>query len=298
MRQETKRNIKDLAKFGYVIIAIALFLALRYVYLSYSLDSHVPECEKFVPDEIPLDNPNHVDEDKTYHEEKLNFSEKKRISWRRYGFRRKIEIKQKTIFRQELLENSGMNNIFYGVYRDSELKEPIEEISMKYQLEVAGAKELNEPLDKYPDYVPYLTTVLEPGTYYMAIYSTDPSEGQTVIYQSRKAVVDTDLSLKADKRGYFFSSGKDQKTYFRIYVAEPGALKVDGSFGTKILYDIWLCSADKDTISKATLISHDKEEGLSKMRVIVPKEGVYYLQVSPQTDKIFCHPYEIRYIVE
>lgn len=290
-------NKRDLAKLGFAIIAIALFFALRYLYLSYSIDDHVPECEKLAPREVPLDSPNHVDQEKTYHQEKLNFSGKKRISWRRYGFRRKIEVKQRTILTQGIVESTELEHIFYGVYKDSRLREPVGEVSMKYIMKASNALELGASEEDYPGYGPYHTVVLNPGTYYLAVYSTDPTEAKTIVYESREALVDTELTLEEGKRSYFFSSGKDQKTYFCINVTVPGVLKIDGSYGA-ILYDIQLCDMSKNPISEATLVSHASENSLRKTRITILKEGTYYLQVSPQTEQILSWPYEIRYTQE
>lgn len=63
---------------------------------------------------------------------------------------------------------------------------------------------MGAPFDDYPDYEPHINTVLEPVTYSLAVYSAEPDEKNTVLHESRKAVVKTDMSLEGGKWNLFF----------------------------------------------------------------------------------------------
>lgn len=289
-------NKRDLTIIGCILIAIALFFALRYVYLSYSIDNQVPECEDLVPLDSPLALPNYRPEE-AYKEKEIDFSEKKRIGWRKYGFRRKIEVKEKTIIAQGIVEDLALENVYYGIYKDAKLKRPIAEVSLKDMLEASTDIEMGASIEDYPDYVPYYEIVLEPGAYYLATYSTDPADKSLALYESRKAVVDTDLSLNEGKWGFFFSTGKDQKTYFQIKVTKPGVLSVERDFW-KVTYDVWLCNAKKEPISQAVLNPLHPKKVRQKAQVNVSEAGTYYLQVSPSNKEPSSWACEIRYTQE
>lgn len=290
-------NKKYSAKKKYGVIAViliaVLFLAFRYVYLPFSVDKLVSQCEALAPLESPqmLSNDRSAKFDKYT---KLDFNDKKRIDYGKYGFRKKIELKEKTIIAQGVSEDLQLEDLFYGIYTDSELKSPVFEVSMEKMLEASHDIEMGASIEDYPDYAPYQERVLEPGTYYLAAYSTNPREKNTALYECRQGVVNTELSLKEGVWGFFFSTGRAQKTYFKIHVAEPGMISVERDFW-KVTYDIRLCDADKKPLKKAELNPKNLKKGRQKAQVVVPKAGTYYLQVSTEDSKPSCWAKEIRY---
>lgn len=291
----SRENKRDLLKIGCAIIAIALFFALRYVYLSYSIDNQVPQCKELSPRTRPLAPAKDLSEGTLEIEEKLDFSQKKRIGWKKYGFRKKIEVKQNTIFYQGIVENLGQEHLFYGVYKDSQLKKIVAEVSMKYFLEASAAIEMGAPEEDYPDYGPGHTVALKPGTYYLAVYSTAPTEKQTILFESWQANMDTELTLTAGKWGYFFSAGNGHKTYFRINVEEATSLTVDDG-QNKLPYSVWLCDVQKKPISKAILSPLNASDKVrQKTLITVPEPGTYYLCIEDNYEKPRIWPLNIRY---
>lgn len=294
MERQEKRYAAKI-KYGViaVVIIVALFLAYSYIYLPFSIDKHVPECEKLVPLDSPPKLPNdrsaEVDTDR-----ELDFNEKGRIAYGKYGFRRKIELKEKTIIAQGVVEDLQLKDLFYGIYTDPKLNDPVLEVSMVKMLKASHDIEMGAPIEDYPDYAPYHEIVLEPGTYYLAVYSTNPREKNIAMYECRQGVVVTDLALKEREWGFFFSTGKEQKTYFKIYVAEPGTISVERDFW-KVTYDIWLCDANKEPLISAVLTSEKPKKEHQKAQITVPKAGIYYLQISTENPKPSCWAYEVRY---
>lgn len=253
----------------------------------------IPECEEL----MPLDSPATLADkrpEEIYEGKKLDFVNKSRIGYGKYGFRRKIDIMEKTIISQEVIEDLQLKNIVYGIYKDSLLNKPVAEVNMADNLKASQAIEMGAPFDEYPYYAPQLNIVLESGTYYLAVYSTDPNEKNTALYESRKAVVHTEIPLEEGKWGFFFSTGKDQKTYFKINVKKPGSINVERDFW-KFTYKIRLCNADKEPVAEAVLIPAEPGKQRQKAQITVPDAGTYYLQVSTDNPDPSCWAYELRY---
>lgn len=163
---------------------------------------------------------------------------------------------------------------------------------MERVLQNEHASELGKP-KPYPESFPYIDVALEPGTYYLAVYSTNAHEDCTVLYESRQAAVDTELELVEEQWGFFFSTGPEQKTYFKIYVPAAGTIYVDRDFW-RVTYVVQLCDANKRVIQKSTLEPPGTKSGHQKAKLTVPAAGEYYLQISYNSPPS-SYPNEVRY---
>lgn len=292
--------MKNINKHGstkgrYALIALLavffLFLISIFAYQSLTEKPQVSECEQLMPADSPLMLPNERGEANLPAEE-LDFQQKERIAYGKYGFRKELKVEKTTIVSQEVSEDSALKDVYFGIYHDSNLVDPVAEISMGKVLKNAHASEVGEP-EPYPDVLPFIDAVLEPGAYYLAVYSIRSQEDCIAIYESRQAAVATELELTEDQWGLFFSTGPEQKTYFKINVPAAGNIYVDRDFW-RVTYDIQLCDADKKPIKTATLEPPGKEQGHQKAKLSIPASGVYYLQVSYDAPPS-AYANEIRY---
>lgn len=276
-----------------ILIAILLYFMYRYVIpdVYYAvIHKTKTECETLIPMERPMVTSREWDlmNDKI---PKLRFTTKERICLGKYGFRKEFEVTKRTNFAQEVIESSGLDKVHFGIYCDEFLKEPIKEISLDQVLEASFKSELNRPYEE----VEYRVDVtLEPGIYYIGVYSTDPREQHTVSYESWQAVVESEIELEEGKWGLFLSTGDKDKTYCKMNITKPGKIYADEGYGY-ISYDIKLCDDNKKIIAEPILDPPGKTTRHQKAIFDIPKAGIYYLQVISGNPKPSVAPNEIRY---
>lgn len=253
----------------------------RYVY------SNISECEALTPQEAPLIRDEYSPTGGKINV-KLDFSKKENLALGKYGFRKTLEITEPTILEQEVLLASWEKNIF-GIFTDPELNKPLKRVSVGEQLRIENAIEMGASMEEYSDRPDYIAIVLEPGTYYLAAYSTDEKDSKTAVYQSRIASIETEYILQEGEWKYFFDAGKGQKTYFSIHVDEPATLEVEREQNI-FNYDVILCDSEKKPIRKAVVLSNKP-----KTKIEVSQAGDYFLEVSTGADEPTCWSYGIRY---
>ena len=292
----TDGNKKANTKKRMILIALLLFAAIciiriAYDYIAFS-GREVSECDQLIPWDAPRIHP---DERGLMLEpvQELDFAERERIMYGKYGFRRKIELKEKTIVEQHISADYYNEDLFFGIYRDALLNEEIEEICVKKGLENSSASELGLP-EPYPGYSEFVEVILEPGTYYLGVYSTNPREDCTAVYESRWATVDTELPLKEGEWSYFFSAGGDNYVYFRIEEEKAGLITIERDFYS-FDYDVWLCDAEKKPICKAEPDPDSGKKSFRRSMVRLPKAGTYYLRVSTDSRRLSAWANEILY---
>ncbi len=283
----TKAKYTSIAFFA----IFSLFLIGVFVYQLLIEKPQISQCEQLIPADSPLMLPDERGAVNLPAEE-LDFRQKEHIAYGKYGFRREFKVEKTTIVSQAVSEDSSLKDVCFGIYHDSNLSNPVVEVRMGEVLENVHAVEVGKP-EPYPDVLPFIDAVLDSGTYYLAVYSTSSREDCTAVYESRQAVVDTELELAEGQWGFFFSTGPEQKTYFKIKTSAGGTIYVDRDFW-RVTYDIQLCSADKQVIQKADLEPPGKEKGHQKAKLLVPASGIYYLQVSYDAP-VSSYANEIRY---
>lgn len=259
------------------------------------LDKDIPECELIAPHERPVQGYREFPE-KSYDEvfdisSPIDFSEKKHISKGKFGFRKKLVIEKQSIVTQYIPEDIEFKNIHYGIYKDNKLIEPIKEVKMKDVLDVILDIENGASLE-YPE---PLAVVLEPGTYYMGVYTTNSEDVFDISspkFESWKAVIDTELNLEENKWGYFFSADNKQKTFFKIQIPKAGIIKIKGDVNAEIS----LCNDRKDVIEKTMMkpVKNEKHK-IPRANIEVSEAGTYYLQIITTDEKPIYEAAGVRY---
>lgn len=256
-----------------ILIFISVLLAVGAVYLAYvlyqdaSVSSPAADSEKLEPSSAKSG-----DSERT-----ISFAAKQKISFKKYGFRRELVVEKPTMLFQFVEDDLGMEHVRFGVYRDAALSSPVDEADIGYNLRAWWDFEEGGDLDDYPEYKPDLTTFLEPGTYYIGIYTTDATDTFTVEYHSLYSPVEEEIVLEEGKSAAFFGDGNEE-TFFRIDVPGVGAVTVDThGFAGKL----WLCDADKKEISDAVEVGAEwKRSDERKLRFDIKSEGSYYLKLT------------------
>lgn len=103
-------------------------------------------------------------------EVRLDLSQKNLLSLTKYGFRKKITVKGRIYINLSLqIDATPYNGVNYGIYRDKDLNNPIDEIDLQQQIRRERASDNGIDVEK-PRYG--LETELDPGEYYVAVYTT------------------------------------------------------------------------------------------------------------------------------
>lgn len=115
-----------------------------------------------------------LSEDRGDQGEVFSLTEKAIISKGKYGFRKTLIFKEPVTITQELVADVNLYDspIYYGIYRDKGLRDAIVEVDLKASLHADAAIEEGGDVEDYPEYIPVLRTNLEPGKYYVGIYTT------------------------------------------------------------------------------------------------------------------------------
>ena len=145
----------------------------------------------------------------------ISLRDKAVIERGKYGFRKKIKVESPMIVSQYLYEDYGLKNIWYGIYKDRKLTQPVKEIDMGYVMNSLAEIEEGAKEEDYPNFSLGHYTLLEPGTYYLGLYTSDFWDYSQVKFVSR------------------FSP------YEKVIKVEPGQ-SYDWSFLEKTKGEIWL----------------------------------------------------------
>ncbi len=151
----------------------------------------------------------------------------------KFGFRKRIVIKESSVLAVSL-EQSGIGPVpkgcRYGVYRDIRLNDPLDEIDFEYAAKMENDLEehsVKNPEQKYPKYRQLIQLRLEPGTYYIAFFSDDPSADGYVLYCSTYRVLPEDLRLNPGEYKLFYADQDHREFLFPFSVKKAGTLEVD-----------------------------------------------------------------------
>lgn len=254
-----------------VIVCLSVLLAIGAVYLAYVLyqDASVAgpaaDSTRLMP----------VSAEKGSGEKMISFAGKQKIAFKKYGFRSKLVIEEPTVVYQYVAEELGMEHVRFGIYRDAALKSPVSEADVGYNLKAWWDLEEGGDLKDYPDYKPDLRTFLEPGTYYVGLYTTETADEFTAAYSSVFSAVKKELQLEEGKSAAFFGDGNEE-TFFRIDVPDAGTITVDThGFAGKLC----LCDAEKKEISDAAEAKWEKGDP-REISFNVKTKGIYYLKLA------------------
>jgi len=91
----------------------------------------------------------------------------------KYGFRQKIIVERPTIVSQYIAEDDGLRDVRYGIYEDKALTVPVKELDMDYIMDAYFKIEEGAAEEDFPDFSLGHYTLLNPGTYYAGLYTSD-----------------------------------------------------------------------------------------------------------------------------
>ncbi len=224
----------------------------------------------------------------------IDFTEKERISLGvlgfrgKYGFRKELVIEEPAAFSMGISPESGMEYIHFGIYRDKDLTDPIDEADAGYNYNANWHMEEGADLSDYPDYKTSLFALLQPGTYYAAVYSTSPFEDKLVYaYESWYDVLDSDLTLEEGQYQYFYAEpGKEYEFPFTVADNDEILLETAGIAGTLTLYD-----TDGETEIETLDIDAEQPYKESKKSFTFEKGGTYCFRLTDYPREQFREHY-------
>lgn len=199
-----------------VLGLIALIVITIYSIKILSMSFDVPECDKLTP--IPAEGTSSPDI------MRLNFNEKTVITFGKYGFRKKIVVEEPCIIIQDA-SGPKTDHAYFGIFEDEELNNPIEIVDFTW-LYKDGAFEEGEmdekPYDENRDGI----IVLQPGTYYAAIYSTSPFDDFEALYASSYCPLNLNVTMEEGKTVNFYCIKDDQVNTLKIQADREGRIRI------------------------------------------------------------------------
>ena len=278
------KNRKILTNILIVLIVIVSVMGIIFAVNSKQEMSGCKEPE----DSIRL-TPNNEADRQSYEdgEVKLNFQEKQQLTKStipgKFGFRRELIIEKPTAFMQHMPVDSNMENIRFGIYKDKTLEEPIEEADAGYNFNASWHMEEGAELSEYPEYKTNIQVILQPGTYYAAVHTTDKSDEGVFLYSSWYDVLDSDLTLEAEKYQYFYAEpGKEYEFPFTVDDNSEIVLETAGIAGRLNLYD-----TDGKTVLETLQIDANQPYKESKKLFSFEKGGTYCFRLTDYPQELY-----------
>ncbi len=271
--------LKKVIKGSVVLIVIMTVL---YFGTGQHISDETPDCELMKP--LPAETLAHFRE--------LDFSDKTRLSPNKFGFRKKLVIREDSIVTQEVGGPSKANS-YYGIYRDEELKDPVEVVDFTWLYrdgDFEEGKTETVPYDEKKDGI----IVLEPGTYYAAVYTESLFEDFTASYLSYICPLNERSELNENEVKKFYVIKEDQKNTFEIKSNKKGKVRIKTNIfnqGTVSIYDeniVLLCKkSGRKTSDKPVTAVFPVGKGES-----------YYVEIENgeiSTDAFEMYLYKIQY---
>lgn len=217
----------------------------------------------------------------------LDFSQKKLISPRGYGFKKKVVFDKKTVFQMEFLIEADMYNkgFVYGIYRDELLQNPVRENYTQEEFDEEIADEKGKP---YEPYEYGIEVIVEPGTYYIAGFATDKEYSSKVHFHTSYGYICDEYDIEFNRTYRYFKHYTGGDTYFKFAANKNSKIKVTAS-GDYIV----LCDADKNEISERVYAVDAGETTKILTEFEVNNGKTYYIKA--YNEKCSCLPYEILY---
>ena len=278
------KNRKILTNILIVLIVIVSVMGIIFAVNSKQEMSGCKEPE----DSIRL-TPNNEADRQSYEdgEVKLNFQEKQQQTKStipgKFGFRRELIIEKPTAFMQHMPVDSNMENIRFGIYKDKTLEEPIEEADAGYNFNASWHMEEGAELSEYPEYKTNIQVILQPGTYYAAVHTTDKSDEGVFLYSSWYDVLESDLTLETGEYQYFYAEpGKEYEFPFTVDDNSEIVLETAGIAGTLKLYD-----TDGKTVLETLQIDANQPYKESKKLFSFEKGGTYCFRLTDYPQELY-----------
>lgn len=166
-----------------------------------------------------------VDARKTPAEENvmLAFHDKTKISDDKFGFRKKIVFDKPVILSQYMEENLFF--FYYGLYRDKQLTKPVIEVDTEYNIHASAQMEEGASESEFPEYKEGYTIKVDPGTYYLGVYTKDPGLTEGVSYKCESAPYHKEIFLHPGKAGTYTLLNASDSVLCKI-IPTSGKIKV------------------------------------------------------------------------
>lgn len=194
------------------ILLIVFFLACGYFYLGIYIPAKVlsPPKESIYQNNAHKDFVTDSSYEKFMKEKTLHFIAKYRIAKKKYGFVKKIEIKQKSgVSINERLLDDEPDSLVFGIFRDSKCSEVIKKAQ--------GV-----------DLITGLNVNLEEGTYYIGIYTTDVSATYEIPVLVDCCSLYPKVTLKEKTPIYYCVGDKDQENTFSLVAEKTSKIRIFG----------------------------------------------------------------------
>lgn len=205
----------------------------------------------------------------------IDMSEKGFITLGKYGFVRKLEIQEKTALTQRIYDDElPANAIMYGVYRDRKLNDPVDEVDVAYNMKADIAIDNGEDESEFKKYKYMVSTVLDPGVYYVAVYTKRFWDSFSLSYESQWAVIEGEINLtEGEERIYYGSGTHDTEVYCRIKAPRDGIIQVTSHYFAQLQF------FDKNHQTLSEIIEPVRNKR-TKGEISVQKDQIYYAKVS------------------
>ncbi len=250
-----------------ILILLAVAAALVFVIIL-SFGSSSKFADMVMPERIIFNSQG--DEDP----KNIDMSEKGFITLGKYGFIRKLEIQEKTALTQRIYyDELPTNAVMYGVYKDRKLNDPVDEVDVAYNIKADIAIDNGEDASKFKKYKYMVSTVLDPGVYYVAVYTKRFWDSFSLSYESQCAVVEEQIELTEDEERIYYGSGtRDTKVYCRIKAERNGIVNVTSGYFAKLQF----FSKNNQPLSQVIEPIRSKR---TKGKLTVHKDQIYYVKV-------------------
>lgn len=164
--------------FKVLIIFMSLVITSFSIYgiTTYEVAKSIPAAEGYSDELVMYDWDNYV----KHHDDPIpviSLADKKTLSDGKYGFYKKITFDKTVEVYLELIgtHEKECKHVRYGIYEDSKLEMPIEEhffIDWGDESYLEGELNIWKPVPENEDG----EVTLEPGTYYLGLFTTDPRD--------------------------------------------------------------------------------------------------------------------------
>ena len=268
---------KELIVFSAILVILAVSFAGYKLYQDSRIPENVVDCEALTPVLAEADC------DGYSLDKVISFSEKQRISYGKYGFRKRLVIIEPTVVMQYVTDSHDQKHMYYGIYRDENLTEIVNEVDQGYNLKAGYAFEEGAKLEDYPKYQKMIVQPLEPGTYYIGVYTKNPKENFDFLYRSQFAVKKEEYDLEENQVLHFFICEKEQAVYFKVVAEAPHEVEVVSDSYEE---DLQLCDKDKNVIQALARKRKGKINGYrgSIYSAKLSEKGTYYIKIVKRLD--------------
>lgn len=257
---------KKMKRILLALLAVAATLGFAIIM---SFGSSAKFADMVMPDNIALDNQGNIEL------KSIDMGEKGFITLGKYGFVRKLEIQEKTALTQRIYDDElPANAIMYGVYRDRRLNNPVDEVDVAYNMKADIAIDNGEDASEFKRYKYMVSTVLEPGVYYVAVYTKRFWDSFSLSYESQCAVVEDEIDLAEGVEQIYYGSGtRDTEVYCRIKAPRDGIIQVTSHYFAQLQF------FDKNDQTLSEIIKPVRTKR-TKGQISVQKDQIYYAKVS------------------